>query len=84
MAFFGDSLAIALCMTWRRIATRITIAVCMDLLVSAAHAYRYKQSRLPSTCFDHPIQVSGTVVSFVEHHRVVGEVPYMTFDLVVR
>ena len=82
--FYGVSLAIALSMTWRRTATRITIAVCMGLLVSAAHAYHYKYSRLPSTCFDHPIQASGTVVSFVEQHQGAGEVPYLTFDMAIR
>ena len=82
--FYGVSLAIALCMVCRRLATRITIAVCMGLLVSAAHAYHYKHSRLPSTCFDHPIQASGTVVSFVEQHQGAGDVPYLTFDLVIR
>jgi competence protein ComEC len=70
-------------MTWRR-AQRITIAICVGLLVSAAHAYHYKHSRLPSSCFDHPIQASGTVVSFVEQYQGAGDVPYLTFDLVIR
>lgn len=82
--FYGVTLGIALCMAWRRIATRIIIAVCVGLLVSAAHAYHYKHSRLPSTCFDHSIQASGTVVSFVEQHQGAGEIPYLTFDLAVR
>ena len=82
-SFHGVILVIALCMTWRR-AQPITIAICVGLLVSAAHAYHYKHSRLPSSCFDHPIQAYGTVVSFVEQYQGAGDVPYLTFDLVIR
>lgn len=82
--FYGVSLAIALCMTWRQIPTRITIAGCMGLLVSTAHAHHYTHSQLPSSCFDLPMQASGTVVSFVERHQGAGEVPYLTFDLAIR
>jgi hypothetical protein len=71
-------------MTWRRIPTHITIAGCMGLLVSTAHAHHYKISQLSSSCFDQPMKASGTVVSFVSHHRGIGEGPYLTFDLAVR
>ena len=71
-------------MTRRRIPTQITIAGCMGLLVSGAHAHPYKHSQLPSSCFDHRMKASGTVVSFVEHHRGVSKGPYLTFDLAVR
>ena len=59
-------------------------AGCMGLLVSGAHAHPYKHSQLPSSCFDHRMKASGTVVSFVEHHRGVSKGPYLTFDLAVR
>jgi hypothetical protein len=62
--FYSVTLVNALCITSRQTATGITIAISMGLLVSAAHAYHHKHPRLPSSCFDHPIQASGTVVSF--------------------
>ena len=63
---------------------RITIALLCGFLVGCAHFYRYEATRLPSTCFETPLEVAGVIVSFPQRREGVGESHYLSFDLNIR
>lgn len=64
--------------------TRLTLAMCLGLLVSSAHHYQYERSQIPSRCFDSPMQATGVIDSFVELRQGVGDTSYLAFDLNIK
>ena len=64
--------------------SRVTLALCLGLVVSCAHFYRYESNRIPTACFDAPIKASGVITSFPKSHEGVGGSSYLSFDLDVR
>ena len=64
--------------------SRVTLALCLGLVVSCAHFYRYESTRIPTACFDAPVKASGVITSFPKSHEGVGGSSYLSFDLDVR
>lgn len=77
----GVSLGFVAAIFIARPKTRLTVAMCLGILVSSAHHYQYGRAQIPSRCFDVPIQATGFIDSFVELRQGVGDSAYLAFDL---
>ena len=63
---------------------RIAIALLCGLLVGCAHFYHHEATRIPSDCFNTPLEVMGVIVSFPQHREGVGKSHYLSYDLDIR
>ena len=63
---------------------RTTLALLCGVLVSCAHFFRYEGTKIPSGCFETPLEVAGVIASFPQRREGVGDSHYLSFDFEIR
>ena len=60
------------------------MALLCGVLVSCAHFFHYEGTKIPSGCFETPLEVAGGIVSFPQRRVGVGDSHYLSFDFEIR
>ena len=60
------------------------MALLCGVLVSCAHFFHYEGAKIPSGCFETPLEVAGVIVSFPQRREGVGDSHYLSFDFEIR